>query len=532
MTDLVNARRPAEAVHERAIVISELAIVVVLAAWALLIRLPFFFPAQLDWDESSLILMGQGIFDGALPYDRLWQLKPPLAFVPFAGAIALFGKSVIGVRLIGYLCVVVTSYFVYRACQLITRNVLPALLAALVSTSAISIFQPESMTEVICIVPLSAALLLLFNDTIGPARAFSIGLLLGTAVIIRTNLAVLAIAAGAVVTFRPPVLPFSRLLLRGGAFAAGGLLVIGATVLPYLVTGRLQLWFNSVVLAGMEFSSSRRSIANLRELVIAGLGLHPERGAGLGLRPDERGDYPIVLLKLLLWIGGLAGMCFAAATWHRRPKEVRRRILITAVFLFSAVVSIGISGAPHPHYLVQLAPWFAIFLGVALSAAAAKVPRLLPVTAVAALLVTAVDITRQGYGQLLQQIEDGKGLMYGPAYEIADYLQAAGADRDSIYMVTDQLVYWLLGSYPPTRLSTHPFNMVQPELVAAIEGPSATPASEMRKILEQRPAFIVKPQTQSYLSEQLAQLLEQALARDYALAAVVADRSIYRRKPH
>ena len=522
MTDLVNARQPAKAVHERAIVISELAIVVVLAAWALLICLPFFFPAQLDWDESSLILMGQGIFDGALPYDRLWQLKPPLAFVPFAGAIALFGKSVIGVRLIGYLCVVVTSYFVYRTCQLITRNVLPALLAALASTSAISIFQPETMTEVICIVPLSAALLLLFNDTISPARAFSIGLLLGTAVMIRTNLAVLAIAAGAVVTFRPPVLPFSRLLLRGGAFAAGGLLVIGATVLPYLVTGRLQLWFNSVVLAGMEFSSSRRSIANLRGLVIA----------GFGLRTDERGDYPIVLLKLLLWIGGLAGMCFAAATWHRRPKEVHRRILATAVFLFSAMVSIGISGALYPHYLVQLAPWFAIFLGVALSAAAVKVPRLLPVTAVAALLVTAVDITRQGYGQLLQQIEDGKGLMYGRAYEIADYLQAAGADRDSIYMVTDQLVYWLLGGYPPTRLSTHPFNMVQAELVAVIEGPRATPASEMRKILEQRPAFIVKPQTQSHLSEQLAQLLEQALERDYALVAVVADRSIYRRKPH
>jgi hypothetical protein len=32
--------------------------------------LPFFFPDTIDWDESTLIIMGQGILDGYLPYDR------------------------------------------------------------------------------------------------------------------------------------------------------------------------------------------------------------------------------------------------------------------------------------------------------------------------------------------------------------------------------------------------------------------------------------------------------------------------------
>jgi hypothetical protein len=37
--------------------------------------------------------MGQGILDGYLPYDRLWDSKPPLAYVAFAGAIEILGRS-------------------------------------------------------------------------------------------------------------------------------------------------------------------------------------------------------------------------------------------------------------------------------------------------------------------------------------------------------------------------------------------------------------------------------------------------------
>jgi hypothetical protein len=56
--------------------------------------------------------MGQGILDGYLPYDRLWDSKPPLAYVAFAGALELLGRSVAAIRFVGYLCVVLTSYLV------------------------------------------------------------------------------------------------------------------------------------------------------------------------------------------------------------------------------------------------------------------------------------------------------------------------------------------------------------------------------------------------------------------------------------
>src|SRR5262249_52048132 len=51
---------------------------------ALLIRLPFFFPAVIDWDESTYIIMGQSILDGNLPYIEQWEDKPPLAYLFYA----------------------------------------------------------------------------------------------------------------------------------------------------------------------------------------------------------------------------------------------------------------------------------------------------------------------------------------------------------------------------------------------------------------------------------------------------------------
>src|SRR5262249_35197500 len=145
-------------------VASEFTIIGALCIWALMLRLPFFFPDTIDWDESTLIIMGQGLLDGFLPYDRIWDNKPPLAFVAFAGAIQLLGRTVAALLFSGYLCVVLTSYLVYTASYLIAQNRLSAWVGALVSAAMISRLEPTLMTELLCVVPLTAALLLLFSD--------------------------------------------------------------------------------------------------------------------------------------------------------------------------------------------------------------------------------------------------------------------------------------------------------------------------------------------------------------------------------
>ena len=79
----------------------------------IIIRFPFFFQDVINWDESTFILMGQSVLDGHLPYTELWDVKPPGAFLIYALFIALFGKSIVSIRIGGTLCVALISFFTY-----------------------------------------------------------------------------------------------------------------------------------------------------------------------------------------------------------------------------------------------------------------------------------------------------------------------------------------------------------------------------------------------------------------------------------
>ena len=77
----------------------ELGVIAFIAVVGTAIRLPFFFPAVLDWDESTFIITGQSALDGFLPYEVAWENKPVLVFWWFAAAIELFGKTIPALRL-------------------------------------------------------------------------------------------------------------------------------------------------------------------------------------------------------------------------------------------------------------------------------------------------------------------------------------------------------------------------------------------------------------------------------------------------
>lgn len=503
---------------------SDVAVIAALCLWALILRLPFFFPDTIDWDESTLIIMGRGIRDGLLPYDRIWDSKPPLAYAAYAGAIELLGRSVAALRVAGYLGVVLTSYLVYRASELIAQDKLSAFVAALVATAMMSVLAPALMTELLCVPLLSAALLLLCSGHGSPRRAFLAGLLIGMAAMIRSNLAVLGFAVGLLVIARPPLVPPARPVTRGFAYAAGVLLIVAITVIPYLVSGRLPLWFDTVIRAGAEFSAHHRSFDNLRSLV----------QIAFGIRSDGTTRPAVLLLGVPLWIGGLAGLLCCAGRWRELTERQRDAIIATAVFLTGATLAVAMTGPPYGHYLVQIVPWFAIALGFALASVRIATARWLLVAGMGvALIAAAVVHTRASYEALLTRIELGQSLAYGPAYEIADYVRSAGQGPSSLYMMSDHLVYWLTGTYPPTRMSTHPSVLTKPEIIAAVEGADATPDTELRKILATRPEFIVKPPVVDYLSgwPELVRMLDETLARDYVLATSIAGRQVYRRKP-
>lgn len=174
---------------------------------ALLCRLPFFFQAVIDWDESTFILVGQSILDGHLPYTKLWELKPPLAFVFYALAIFCFGKSIVAVRFAGALWVACTAFLVTITGQAI-GNRRTGIIAAIIFILLSALFPAGQaiMTEHIAILPLIAALSWLVTQKTTPRNLFWAGTLIGTASMVRLNIAYVALLVGC----------FAYYLLSGG----------------------------------------------------------------------------------------------------------------------------------------------------------------------------------------------------------------------------------------------------------------------------------------------------------------------------
>jgi len=491
----------------------EVLVVALLLIWALFLRLPFFFPDTLHWDESAFIIVGQGILDGLLPYDPLWDDKPPLVYVFFAAATSLLGKTILAVRFAGCLWVTAAAYLTYQSAYALTSDRRASIAAAVLFITATSLLSPAIMSETLALVPLIGALLLLLTTERTMTACFFAGVLIGTAGMFRINLAYLALLVGLYIVLCPPLASIPRSVLRGLIYAAGGMIVIFVTAIPYLMQDRLELWFNNLFLFPLNFSSTRRSFAGVWQLALK----------AFGIWPDFRFDARVFILGCVLWIGGFLGILLRFRHWRELSQPARDQAVILLVFLLGSVLSVFLTGPASMHYLIQLIPCFAIFSVFVLTHQSIQKRRwVVELGAFLFIVASSAFFVSHEYSSLAQRVKENKSLSYGPEYEIARYLLQENPDRKPVFLLYDIIVYWFISQYPITRLSTHPSDIVRF---------AAAPESEMHNILSRKPAFIVKKKHIWYLEgQEAARILNDTLDRDYVLTSVIDEREIYRLK--
>ena len=318
---------------------------------SIVIRLPFFFRDVIDWDESTFILMGQSILDGHLPYTNLWDNKPPLAFVCYALIIALFGKSIISVRIAGAVCVAFVSFCTYLIGKTLWGNrvgIVSATLFVILASSLISGGQ-ATMTEHLALVPLMGAMTLLVTQRITLPLLFICGILMAVASLIRLNLAYVAVIVGLFVIFATKPRSLARFFQRGLVYAAGGCLVVFLTYLPYAIAGYQQVWFDSVIVAPLSYANSQ-----LSELEILGNYLINK----------------VLEIRILTCVGLMEiGLIFVQSLAAFKQKRLEKKLGLICLFLFFLGTGISIlrSGEDHRHYLIQLVPFIALITAAYLS---------------------------------------------------------------------------------------------------------------------------------------------------------------------
>jgi len=480
-----------------------------------LIRLPYFFPSVIAWDESTFILMGQSILDGYLPYTQLWDQKAPLAFLPFALFIAVFGDGVIGIRIGGALFVLAAAYLTYRIGHSIWDR-RTGLLAAIISIVFISFSEggQSTMTEILACVPGLGALAVALRGIANPRSAFLIGFLLSLAILVRLNLAYLALAVGALV--------FAQSLVQHHGmkpflmYTLGGFIPVGIIFALYFTSGHLAILIQSLIEAPLEYSTSQFSM-------MEALGAHLE--------------YVFQSWSALLWIGFLGGVAVSSVAWRNYQEPKKLKLVVIATFFFGIALSIIRSGAAWPHYLIQLIPLMSLLAGyfyASLLSIRHKGFGILILTLILAGLIPPAKPLFYEYLRLGRKLANHQPLMSDTGYKLAEYLRNENPQREPMYLMNYHIAHWLTGTKPLSKLITHPSNIAKPSLLKVVAGPDASTAGEIEKLFLKQPLFVVKAEEVKYLRNkpEANAVVDEKLRLHYTLVQIVDRRAyVYKRNP-
>ena len=436
---------------------------------SILIRLPFFFRDYIDRDESTFILMGQSWVDGHLPYTELWDLKPPITFLFFAGIIYFFGKSFIAIRLFGTFLVAMTAFFSYKIGERLNTKKI-GFWAGVLCVILQSMFGSIQgvMSEHLCMVFFISGIYLLIESK-QSFQYLSAGLLMGLALMTKLNIAYAVLLVGLYILydfFRYKV--FLKGLWNFILYGAGIVCIILLTVLPYYFSGQIEVWWKSVVLASLEYASARRHSL-------------------LSLAPT-----------FLILIG------FFIFVWKRNYLNFKdRKVQILLLAVLGVLFSFFKAGRINSHYLIQLYPVLVVLVAVVASRFAFFQKFDYRPYVLFLLLLLPMESYLEYVAILKNKIN--KGTFYnGEGITVPYYLQANKLETKNVFFLEYHIGYWLLGATPPTVAATHPSNLCRYELFPYFENPRKTAVEELRFIMEEiQPEIVITRKNRLIFDEKL-----------------------------
>lgn len=452
-------------------VLSDRAALIVIALATLVFRLGFLWPEQIDWDEWSFILMGNDVAQGHLPFVHLFDLKPPLLFFLMGGTIALFGKSLLAIRLLGTACVIIAASMVYLTGRRMIAT-WPALAGALITAALASAsFGLATNTELPSIALLTTAMWRLTRTLLGATDAALAGALVSLAVLTRTNLALVALGLGLLLV-AATVFRRSKVSPRAWwTFGVGGLLPVLLLMLPYGVAGALPTLKLALVDMPLAYSANQDGIVAVGISHATQFYYTAQKAPFLFLPP--------VLLALAGAAFGLRAFFLSGETACGWP------LAVAFTMTLAVTASLLIGGIAFPHYWLQLMPFVGLFAGLGVArlsctsrtmARAAGALAALPLVAglVASLVALPANIAAPHSAQ-----------------QAAAYIRATGGPKPQVWALHKHLVLWYLDAPQLSRAGVHPDGLARRVIIDALAKHGYVGPDELGRVMAMRPQFLV-----------------------------------------
>jgi 4-amino-4-deoxy-L-arabinose transferase-like glycosyltransferase len=305
------------------------ALVVVLVAAPILFSARFL-DEPLDRDEAAYLTVANEVLHGAVPYQDVFDHKPPLLYGWYVAPTALFDSNPVGVRLLGALVLAATALLVLDIGRtLFSRRVGVAASLSFGLSTGIAYLEPNVNSEPYMLFLATASLAALARSVRNSSFALAgvAGALCAGAVLTKTvavwHFPVLVVGAASLAGETSfPRMRAIRVLLGGfGAVALAG-------VLPFLLAGALpELWYANVTYNRL-YAADATWPDRLNALGVSGRALAIVAGPWLA--------------------GAAAGVAFALF----RKRDVAT--LLIALWLAASVLGVASTGRFFPHYFVQL----------------------------------------------------------------------------------------------------------------------------------------------------------------------------------
>jgi 4-amino-4-deoxy-L-arabinose transferase-like glycosyltransferase len=462
------------------------------------LRLPFFFRDYIDRDESTFIIMGQSWVNGHLPYLELWDLKPPLNFLFFASIIFVFGKSMIAIRFFGVLIVAVTAFYSYKITnQISTKKI--GFWCAIFCVFFQSLFGSMQgvMSEHISMVFFMPALYILIKHQQWYWLLFA-GFLMGLTTMVKLNMAYPIVLIGLYILYIYFIKKkFNLGITNSFSFGFGIILAILLTILPYFLSGNLNLWFNSVIKAPLVYSDSRRVSI-------------------------------LTFLPLFLFLA-----LFVIVSYKTKFIDFKNiKIQLLAIIVIGIVFSFVKGGRINGHYLIQLYPILLILLSIFIG----SIPFLTrfahqPLFALLLLLIPAESYFE--YAAIIKNKFENGTFFNGEGIEVPNYILENHLDSKNILFAEYHIGYWFLDAQPPTKAATHPSSLSKEELFFAYDNPRKNTKEEIQFILEvKQPSLIVAKKGDLLLFDTLIKenkYVNAYLEKHYQPIKIIGEAIIYQR---
>jgi hypothetical protein len=470
----------------------------VLFGLSLFLRLPFFFRDYIDRDESTFILVAQSWVDGFLPYTQLWDLKPPLTFLFFAIIIKIFGKSLFVIRLIGTLTVASTAFFTYKIGDAVSTKKV-GFWSAIGCVALQSMFGNIQgvMSEHISLLPFCIALYLILSRKKG-GWYFVSGLLIGVSIMSKLNMVYPAFFLGLFLLYESiRDKSLKKELPNLFLWVLGMILLILITAIPYYAAKSINVWWQSIFMASLAYSSSK--INSVFKVL----------------------PFCMILFLILFLL-----FRFKLVNIKTRSVQLLLAVIIGIVVSFIQV------GKVNGHYLIQLYPFLLLLIAIGLNTL--KFRKKFRVTQL--LLFISILLPLEAYSEYVKIVKNKieKGTFYnGAGFTIPQFLLKNKIKTKNIFFIEHHIGYWVLGKNPPTKVVTHPSNITREEFFPYMENQRKTSNKELLYILNDlQPEVIVVKKNRSIFHKEFTELNEYIttyLLNHYTEIAIIDKAVVYQR---